>query len=386
MPDFIAKQSSRFDYTKGIYVESGYIPDSMISELRNNVPFDVWWVQDAPGSTDGYQLSSKVRYTEFRSSRGTQYESWALSPDLSASFKVDGGVIDVPVLELSNQEFFGRYSPVGPDVRSKLLDSLDRLFGVSIIVSRHLMPERGSVVLSADEIAEARAEVSELLRRPLSSGHVKIRREFSGRLSGIGCAILDSLERKGRPFSLAFAMAEHVDPLRRTNAPKVVSGKDPRNFRPLTLDAILARSFSDPTAPVSAREKTQKAEEVHQDIVRRLFLELDALKQFALFDSEFMDVGIFEPANLSTPRHIIEVKSITADNIESQVEKGLVQLARSQFYFGTKDVSYHLVLQKADLTIPDWLMAISVRLNVAVHWIDLSVAGPDFCPGLFKSL
>ena len=106
----------------------------------------------------------------------------------------------------------------------------------------------------------------------------------------------------------------------------------------------------------------------------------------SLFDSEFMDVGIFEPANLSTPRHIIEVKSITADNIESQVEKGLVQLARSQFYFGTKDVSYHLVLQKADLTIPDWLMAISVRLNVSVHWIDLSVAGPDFCPGLFKSL
>jgi len=386
MPDFIAKQTSRFDYTKGIYVESRYIPDSMISALRNNVPFDVWWVQDAPGTTDGYRLSAKVRYTEFRLSRGTQYESWALSPDLSSSFKVDGGIVDVPVVELSDQEFSGRYSPVGPDVRSKLQDSLDRLFGVSIIVSRNLMPERGAVVLSANEIEEARVEVSELLKRPLSSGHIKLRREFSGRLSGIGCAILDSLERKGRPFALAFAMAEHVDPLRRTNAPKVVSGKDPRNFRPLTLDSILARGFSDPTAPVSGREKTQRAEEVHQDIVRRLFLELDALKQFALFDSEFMDVGIFAPVNLSAPRHVIEVKSITADNIESQVEKGLVQLARSQFYFGTKDVSYHLVLQKADLAVPDWLMAIAARLNVAVHWIDLGVAGPGSCPGLFKSL
>lgn len=386
MPDFIAKQSAKFDYAKGIYVESRYIPDSMVSALRRNIPFDVWWVSDAPGVTDGYRLGAKVRYSDFRSSRGTQYDSWALTPDLSASFRVDGGIVDVPVLVLGDQEFSDRYSPMGSDLRAMFEASLDALFGVSIIATRRVSPQADSTVLSASEIAAAKAEVANLLTRPLSSGHIKYRREFAGRLSAIGCAILDSLERKGHQFSLAFAMAELVDPLRRTSVEKITSGKNPRSFRPLTLDAILTRGFSDPAASISGSEKTQNAEKVHQDIVRRIFLEVDALHRFALFDSEFMDVGIFLPTELSEPRHVIEVKSITFENLEPQIEKGLVQIARSQFYFGTEDISYNLVLQNVGLVAPDWLQSIAGRLGVSVHWIDLQVTGPAACPSLFRSL
>jgi hypothetical protein len=181
-------------------------------------------------------------------------------------------------------------------------------------------------------------------------------------------------------------MAELVDPLRRTSADKITSGKNPRNFRPLTLDAILARGFSDPAASVSGVEKTQNAEKVHQDIVRRIFLEVDSLHRFSLFDSEFMDVGIFLPTKLSAPLHVIEVKSITYENLEPQIEKGLVQLARSQFHFGCEGVSYHLVLQNVGLVAPDWLQSIARRLGVSVHWVDLKIAGPAACPSLFRSL
>jgi hypothetical protein len=386
MPDFIAKQSAKFDYAKGIYVDSRYIPDSLISALRRNIPFDIWWVSDAPGVTDGYRLGAKVRYSDFRSSRGTQYESWALMPDLSASFRVDGGIVDVPVLVLSDQEFSDRYSSMSSDLRAKFEASVDALFGVSIIASRRVAPPTDSTVLTAPEVAAAKAEVADLLTRSLSSGHIKYRREFAGRLSAIGCAILESLERKGHQFSLAFAMAELVDPLRRTSADKITSGKNPRNFRPLTLDTILARGFSDPAASVSGVEKTQNAEKVHQDIVRRIFLEVDSLHRFSLFDSEFMDVGIFLPTKLSAPIHVIEVKSITFENLEPQIEKGLVQLARSQFYFGSEGVSYHLVLQNVGLVAPDWLQSIAGRLGVSVHWIDLKMAGPAACPSLFGSL
>ena len=385
MADFIAKQAARFDCTKGIHVESRFIPDSMVSLLRRNEPFDVWWISDASGGDD-YRLSAKVRYVDFRLSRGTHFESWALSPDPTASFKVEGGILDVPTISIDDQAFTGRYSPVSPELREKILRNLEALFGVSISGARHAAPPRETVTLSAAELAAAKSEVAELLRRPLSSGHFKVRQEFSGRLSGIGVAILESLQRKGRPFELAFAMAESADPLRRSVVLQASRGKDPRAFRPLTLESIQTRGFSDPAAPAASTDKTQKAEEIHQEIVRRIFNEISALGLYRLFDSEFMDVGIFHPDNLQVPRHVVEVKSITDDNLESQVEKGIVQLARSQFYFGVESVSYHLVLQRAEVEIPDWLIAISSKFAINVHMLDLGVNGRDCCPSLFRAL
>lgn len=385
MADFIAKQAARFDCTKGIHVESRFIPDSMVSLLKRNEPFDVWWISDASGGDD-YRLSSKVRYTDFRLSRGTHFESWALSPDPAASFKVEGGILDVPTISIDDQAFTGRYSPVSPELREKILRNLETLFGVSISGARYAAAPRETVILSAAEVAAAKAEVIELLRRPLSSGHFKVRQEFSGRLSGIGVAIFESLQRKGRTYELAFAMAESADPLRSSVVSHASRGKDPRAFRPLTLESIQTRGFADPAAPAASTNKTQKAEEIHQEIVRRIFTEISALSIYRLFDSEFMDVGAFYPERLQVPMHVIEVKSITDDNLESQVEKGIVQLARSQFYFGAESVSYHLVLQKAEVEVPDWLTGISSKFGIKIHMLDLGVSGRDCCPSLFGGL
>ena len=148
----------------------------------------------------------------------------------------------------------------------------------------------------------------------------------------------------------------------------------------------MARGFSDPAAPLTGVDKTREAEEMHQAIVRSLFTVMERDGRFSLFDSEFIDIGLFEHANLADPRHVIEVKSLTADNLETQVEKGVIQLARSRYHFGSQGVRYHLVLQDIGLAVPDWLMSIASTFGISVHMIDVSVQGEESCPTFYRSL
>lgn len=385
MADYIAIQTKRFDCQKGIHVQSFDLPEAMIALLKREAPLDVWWVSESP-EPGMYQIASKVRYTDYRLSRGTQFESWALTPDPAASFRLEGGFLAAPVVQISPEIFKGRYSPLSPELRAKLVKALDSLFGVTISPRRSGASLDDLPVVSKEDMNHARRDLAELLRRPLTSGYFKIKEEFHGKLSGIGCAFFDLLERKGKGFAAAFAIAAAADPLRVDfHAPQNVE-KDPRRFRPLTLEGIMARGFSDPAAPSTGVDKTRVAEEMHQSIVKTLFTVLKQDGRFSIFDSEFIDIGLFEHVNLAVPRHVIEVKSLTADNLEAQVEKGLIQLARSQYHFGSQNVRYHLMLQDIGLAVPDWLMSIASKFGISVHLIDVSLQGTQSCPGFYCSL
>jgi hypothetical protein len=385
MADYIAIQTKRFDCQKGIHVQSFDLPEAMIALLKREAPLDVWWVSESP-EPGMYQIASRVRYTDYRLSRGTQFESWALTPDPAASFRLEGGFLAAPVVQISPEIFKGRYSPLSPELRAKLVKALDSLFGVTISPRRLGVALDDLPLVSKEDMDHARRDLADLLRRPLTSGYFKIKEEFYGKLSGIGCALFDVLERKGKGFAASFAIAAAADPLRAAFQASQNVEKDPRRFRPLTLEGIMARGFSDPAAPLTGVDKTREAEEMHQAIVRSLFTVMERDGRFSLFDSEFIDIGLFEHANLADPRHVIEVKSLTADNLETQVEKGVIQLARSRYHFGSQGVRYHLVLQDIGLAVPDWLMSIASTFGISVHMIDVSVQGEESCPTFYCSL
>ena len=385
MADFLAIQAASYDYAKGIHVLSADIPDELVDALRREEPVDLWWVRTTP-QDDEYKIVAKVRYCDYRLNRGTQFESWSLNPDPAASFKVEGGVLDAPPVTIESERITGRYSIVGEKLRLKLLASLDGLFGISIggLAGRQVPAE---LPPPADGLlATAKVQLADLLRRPLSSGSFKRKEAVKGRLSGIGCALFDVLDKAGVEYLQAWAVASALDPLKSATVDWKPKGKNPRLFRPLTLGAILSRNFADPSASAPSMDKSRRAERIHQEIVRRIFSLFSKNQLFDIVDSEFIDLALVERGVPGRPTHIFEVKTILGDNLESQVEKGIIQLARMQFYFGRDGVQYHLVLEKTGATPDDWLEAIISQFGLKIHYFDLERDGEDACPSIVEAV
>lgn len=133
------------------------------------------------------------------------------------------------------------------------------------------------------------------------------------------------------------------------------------------------------------REKTQRAEDVHQEIVSDCALELERRGLSPKITNSF-DLALLQQGGLL----IFEIKSATAENIFSQFEAGLSQLQRYRW----EALSHHRPIAcKLILELPpsyevedlNALIEFGEHLLVEVNFWDRRKLWPERCPSLDSS-
>jgi hypothetical protein len=130
---------------------------------------------------------------------------------------------------------------------------------------------------------------------------------------------------------------------------------------------------------------TQRAEDVHQAILREIRQCLGEIGEYRVLYNKFADLALFRTTD-SAPAHIIEIKSITPANIESQISKGIIQLSRLQFMHRGSNVQFHLVAEGIAASPPSYLMDLADRLEVSLHRFDREQSGQNACKTLYVKL
>lgn len=413
MINFIEYLGREVNLRKGLKFKIDEIPSSILREIDAGRKVGLWWFQSAEFSE--FKVVARTVFDRYHLVNGPDRSEYAyMDIDLAESYtclSTLGEKVNVrmPEFVLAGQSFHqindSTHSLIARSVRNSVKSTLSRTKGN---VPNRQPGEVGEVLRT-----RAREVFSRVFERNINEPLYSRREDTHDRISGPGIFVLESLIHDYRiEPSTAFDAVVSLDPICRDiiqDAVPSVSPKPetpvapfggPRTLPPaqddlvlpipepyieLTDEALAARTYSDPLSFHEGMVATQRAEDVHQAILKSITQCLRAEGGYRILYNKFADLALCTAPD-NSPCHIIEIKSITSANIESQFSKGLIQLSRLQFVHGGADIHFHLVAEGIAVPLPLYLKSLADRLKVSLHRFDFESSGLKACKTLYDKL
>lgn len=413
MINFVEYIGREVNFRKGLKFKVDEIPSSVLREIDAGRKVGLWWFQSAEDSM--FKVVARTVLDRYHLSHGSGSGEYAfVDVDLCESYVCLSTLgqevsVRIPELVLAGQRLHQiddlAHAVIARSVRNSVKISLSKTPGN--IANR--LPGKVSEALEA----KTREAFSRILERNINEPFYSRKQDTHERISGPGIAVLESLIRDhsidpGSAFDAVLSLDPICKDIIQDAVPSVSSEPytpfssfgGPSNIPPaqgdlvlpipepyveLTDEALAARTYSDPLSFHEGMVATQRAEDVHQAILKSITNYLRAQGGYRILYNKFADLALCSATD-NTPCHIIEIKSITPSNIESQYSKGLIQLSRLQFVHGGADIHFHLVSEGITLPPPLYLKSLADRLDVSLHQFDCESLGLSACKTLYDKI
>ena len=406
MINFIEYVGREVNLRKGLKFRVDELPSSMLREIDAGRKVGLWWFQSSEQST--YKVIARTVFDRYHLAAPDGRNEYAyMDVDLSETYTCLSSLgekvsVRMPALVLAGQRFHqiddSEQSLIAQSVRNSTKCTLSRTQGN--------VPVRTPAKVDDILIAKTRDVFAGVFARHVNETFYQRREDSRDRISGPGITVLDSLIRDHQiEPTEAYDAVVTLDPICRDIIHKSVS-PIPYPVTPpiestdvqleieqiqlepyveLTDAAMAARTYSDPLSFHEGMAATQRAEDVHQAILREIKHCLGESGEYRILYNKFADLALFKTSD-DFPCHIIEIKSITPANIESQISKGLIQLSRLQFIHRAAKVNFHLVAEGITVQPPSYLKFLADRLGVSLHRFDFESSGLNACKTLYDKL
>lgn len=413
MINFVEYIGREVNFRKGLKFKVDEIPSSVLREIDAGRKVGLWWFQSAEDTM--FKVVARTVLDRYHLSHGSGPGEYAfVDVDLSESYaclSTLGEKVSVRMHELvlAGQRLHQiddlAHSVIASSVRNCVKISLSKTQGN--VASR--LPGKVSEALAA----KTREVFSRVFERNINEPFYSRKQDTHERISGPAIAVLESLIgihriEPGEAFAAVLSLdpickdiiqdyvpsvsAEPVTPVASFGDPSTppLTQDDlvlpiPEPYVELTDEALAARTYSDPLNFHEGMAATQRAEDVHQAILKSITQCIRAEGGYRILYNKFADLALCAAPD-NTPCHVIEIKSITPANIESQFSKGLIQLSRLQFLHGITDIHFHLVAEGIAVPPPLYLKSLADRLRVSLHRFDCESSGLNACKTLYAKL
>jgi hypothetical protein len=388
---------------------SELVPKGLVDELSIPRPISIWWLQPAEGSTE-YRVIGRTVVERMDVTRIDDVEHLMMHPDLAKSFGCMSTMGKSINASLREYDFAGsRLFRISDDDNKILAHAVACASPVRL--GKTIPMPVPSIVASPQRmlIKDASEEFKEALRKPVNDPLYHRKEDTKNIISGVALYVFGRLKTRGYDEIEAYAAVIEIDPVMagagqiQEPASKVIADPDVRKqFSPapadfgepndedvdyikLTPGSLEARVFSTPLGSSDFTHLAQRAEDVHQEILRKLAMTVSSSSNFETYYNKFADLVLMNPGQ-KTPSHILEIKSITSENLETQLSKGVIQLARRQYAHRGASIKYHLVVEQSEKRVPSYLSAIIRRMDIQLHLFNNSLEGQDSCQSLYLSI
>ena len=406
MINFIEYVGREVNLRKGLKFRVDELPSSVLREIEAGRKVGIWWFQSAEEST--YKVVARTVFDRYHLAAPDGRNEYAcMDVDLSESYTCLSSLgekvsVRMPELVLAGQRFHqiddSTHSLIARSVRNSTKSTLSRTKGN--------VPNREPAMVDDTLITKTRDMFARVFDRHVNETFYQRREDSRERISGPGVTVLDLLIRDNQiEPTKAYDAVVALDPICRdiihesvsptpypdtlhpgeTEASPKVEKVLPEPYVELTDEAMAARTYSDPLSFHEGMAATQRAEDVHQAMLRSITKCLRDKGGYRILFNKFADLALSTVAN-DTPCHIIEIKSITSANIESQISKGLIQLSRLQFLHRGSNIQFHLVAEGIAVPPPSYLKSLADRLGVSLHRFDQGIPGQGACKTLYFKL
>jgi hypothetical protein len=413
MINFVEYVGREVNFRKGLRFKVDEIPSSVLREIDAGRKVGIWWFQSAEDSSfkvvartvlDRYHLSHASGLGDFAFVDVDLSESYACLSTLGQKVSVK-----MPELVLAGQ----RLHQIDDLAHSVIACSVRNCVKISLSKTKGNDANRQPGKVGEALAARTREVFSRVFERNINEPFYSRRQDTHDRISGPGIAVLESLVQDHRvdpgealdavlsldPIckdilhpAVPFVSPEPETPVERTDVtftpppPREDSVEwIPDPYLELTDEALAARTYSDPLNFHEGMAATQRAEDVHQAILKSITQCLRAKGGYRILYNKFADLALAKGSE-TAPRHVIEIKSITLANIESQFSKGLIQLSRLQFAHKGAAIHFHLVAEGITSQPPEYLRSLAERLDVSLHRFDFGASGLSACKTLYDKL
>lgn len=390
-------------------VMSELVPKGLVDELSIPRPIGIWWLQPTEGSTE-YRVIGRTVVERMDVTRVDDIEHLMMHPDLAKSFSCMSTLGKSINAKLREYDFAGsRLFRISDDDNKILAHAVACASPVRL--GKTVPVPVSSIVASPSRtvIKNATEEFKEALRKPVNDPLYHRKEDTKNLISGVALYVFGRLKARGCDEIDAYTAVIEIDPVlagagqipEPASDGDAVSGEDPYPFPTpenfgepndedveyirLTPGSLEARVFSTPLGSSDSTHLAQRAEDVHQEILRKLAITVSLSSNFETYYNKFADLVLITPGQ-KTPSHILEIKSITSENLETQLSKGVIQLARRQYAHRGASIKYHLVVEQSEKRVPSYLSAIISRMDIQLHLFNNSVEGQDSCQSLYLSI
>ena len=413
MINFVEYIGREVNFRKGLKFKVDEIPSSVLREIDAGRKVGLWWFQSAEDSM--FKVVARTVLDRYHLSHGSGPGEYAfVDVDLCESYvclstlgqKVS---VRIPELVLAGQ----RLHQIDETTHSVIARSVRNSVKISLSKTKGNVADRIPGKVSEALAAKTREVFSSVFERNINEPFYSRKQDTHEHISGPGIAVLESLIiihriEPGEAFDAVLSLDPICKDIIQDAVPSVSPEPDtpdetfggpsilppaqddlvlpiPEPYVELTDDALAARTYSDPLSFHEGMAATQRAEDVHQTILKSITQCLRAEGGYRILYNKFADLALCTASD-NTPCHIIEIKSITPANIESQFSKGLIQLSRLQFVHGGADIHFHLVAEGIDVPPPLYLKSLADRLKVSLHRFDFKSSGQNACKTLYDKL
>ena len=406
MINFIEYVGREVNLRKGLKFRVDELPSSVLREIDAGRKVGVWWFQS--GEESIYRVVARTVFDRYHLAAPDGRNEYAcMDVDLSESYTCLSSLGEkvgmmMPDLVLAGQRFHqiddSKHSQIARSVRNSTKSTLSRTKGN--------VPDRAPSKVDNILIAKTRDEFARVFERHVNETFYHRREDSRERISGPGITVLDSLIRDHQiEPAEAYNAVVTFDPICRdiihesvsptpypetppndsTVYPLEIEQVQPEPYVELTDAAMAARTYSDPLSFHAGMAATQRAEDVHQAMLREIKHCLGESGEYRILYNKFADLALFKITD-DFPCHIIEIKSITPANMESQISKGLIQLSRLQFMHRGAKVNFHLVAEGITVQPPSYLKFLADSIGVSLHRFDFEYSGLNACKTLYDKL
>lgn len=405
MINFVEYLGRELNFRRGIELRVDSMPPAMIQELDSKRMVGIWWLQSNDEST--FKVIGRSVIGSYHLGHGAdRRESAFMDPDLSESYAClgslgRGAIVKVPGLVLAGQNF----QLVDPVTHSLISRAVRDSTKITLSKTKGYFPGRENRKPDEKIAAITRALFLSAFELNVNEAYLSRRQDTYDHVSASGVSVIERLVNEyGVEPSVAYDAVLFYDPICKDiikeerigqpviGDPKVihvtqieVEPNFPEPYVELTDAALAARTYSDPLNFNVGMDATQRAEDVHQAILKSINECIRNEGGYLMLYNKFADLALSIASN-DSPCHIIEIKSITAANIESQISKGLIQLSRLQFMHRGSDVQFHLVAEGISVRTPSYLKSLADRLGVSLHRFDCDSHGQNACKTLYTKL
>lgn len=399
---------------------SSSLPTGFIDELNAGRKVGVWWVQPQEVAPR-YRVIGRTVVERMDTTRYGNVENLVMHPDLSASFGCASSVGKQVIAGL--REFDLTASRL-----SRLDDNEHRILAHAVMatapvrIGRALTSRTSDAVASPDPqiIKNARRILQNTLRKPVNDPGFFDKEDTRGVISGVGLHVMTILQAEGQDEASALAAILEIDPVmagagpmpiplkpvgqpnesrvqvsdladidfpRQRHSSGIVGSEEDENtdYELISPESLNARTFSEPTCHKDTTPATQRAEDVHQQMLKKIYEYIVEASSYECRFNPFADMVLIRRGQRQ-PDHIMEIKSITTDNLEPQISKGIIQLARRQHAHRMAAIRYHLVVEMSGRPIPAYLASIARRMDIEIHLFNNTMYGQEACHTLFKAV
>ena len=402
MINFVQYLNSHLPSGKYLKFEIEVIPALMQQELDARRKVGIWWLQSIDEDSV-FKIVGRSVIDRYETSRNIAFMELDVSESYSCISSIGNSVkVKLPELVINSRNFHS----INDATHSEISASVRNSTGCTLSKTKGYIRGRSCGNLHDSLRTTTRQLFSEVFLRSINEPYFKRNEDTRDFISGAGIHVLDSLIKRFGvdPFD-AYDAVVICDPICRdiiqqlptinqptleTPPQRLINSNDlfTDTFAPyvnLNDEALKPRIYSDPTSFGGDMAATQRAENVHQLILQSIAHQLGTNYYNDIKYSELADMAIFEPRS-EVPLHIIEIKSATPDNIDSQYSKGLIQLTRLRFLHRRNDIKLHLVAEHTSVQPPPYLVYLASQLDIIIHQFDLKSPGLNSCQSLYKYL